>query len=384
MIYMDYMATTPMDPLVLSELISCTTRDTCFANAASTHWYGEQANQRIDSAVRTVAAALNCDESALVWTSGATESNNLAIIGAAHYYGRQKKHLITVETEHKAVLDPCIRLAKSGYKLTVLPVEKTGLIDLAVIEAALHTDTLLVSVMAVNNEIGVIQPIADIAKIVHAKGALLHVDAVQAVGKIPVSIRDWDADLVSFSAHKIYGPKGIGLLYVRQEPKVRLQQRIYGGSQQGLRAGTLPVQQIVAMAKAIELSVQQLEAENKRIKQLRDQLWNGLQAIDDIEMNGDFIQRVPHNLNITIKGVNGDAMRTALYSDIAVSSGSACNAVTLKPSHVLIALGRSAELADASLRISLGKYSTEEEVEQAVEIFQQKINWLRNVYEILT
>lgn len=379
MIYLDYMATTPMDPAVVAELLTCTSIDTCFANPASTHWYGEQARERVRDARATVACALDCDPEGIVWTSGATESNNLALIGLSDYYGKQKKHIVTLATEHKAVLDPCIRLAKSDFQLTVLPVANNGLLDLQQLEAAISTDTLVVSVMAVNNEIGVIQPIKQIADIVHAKGALLHVDAVQALGKTPVSVREWDADLVSFSAHKIYGPKGIGVLYVRQKPKIRLQQRLFGGAQQSLRAGTLPVQQIVAMAKAMQMAAANQVQETARLAKLQQQLLTQLQQEGGILLNGDLQQRVAHNLNISVKGLNGDALRSSLYPHIAVSSGSACNAVTAKPSHVLMALGRDAQLADAALRISMGRFTTEADVATAGDILVEKIRWLRQI-----
>lgn len=377
-IYLDNSATTPVDPRVAEKMIPYLCEQ--FGNPASrSHAFGWQAEAAVEAARAEVAALLNADPKEIVWTSGATESDNLAIKGAAHFYSGKGKHIITVKTEHKAVLDTCRELERQGFSVTYLDVMENGLIDLGVFKAALQPDTILVSVMFVNNEIGVIQPIAEIGEICREKGIVFHVDATQATGKIEIDIGRLKIDLMSLSAHKVYGPKGIGALYVRRKPRVRLEAQMHGGGhERGFRSGTLPVHQIVGMGEAFRLARLEMAEESARIRILRDRLLAGLSSIPQVYVNGDMEQRVPHNLNISFAYVEGESLMMAL-KDLAVSSGSACTSASLEPSYVLRALGRNDELAHSSIRFTLGRFNTEEEIDYAIELLHSKIGKLRDL-----
>jgi cysteine desulfurase len=379
-IYLDYMATTPVDPRVITAMMPFLGLDGCFGNAASnTHQYGWQARAAVDKARAQVAALINAEPAEIIWTSGATESDNLALFGAARFYQRQGKHIITCETEHKAVLDSAKQLAREGFTVTFLPVDKKGFIDLNQLADAITDETSLVSIMHVNNEIGVIQDIARIAAIVHERGALLHVDAAQSAGKIPVDAKALDADLMSFSGHKVYGPKGVGALYIRQKPRVRLQPMIYGGGHEnGLRSGTLAVAQIVAMGEAFRIAADELDESQQRLLALRDRLWQGLQTLDDIYLNGDLTQRVPGNLNVSFDKVEGEALLCAI-KDLAVSTTSACSSASIEPSYVLRALQVPDELAHSSIRLSFGRFTTEDEIDFAIETLCREVKRLRQI-----
>ncbi len=352
-----------------------------FGNPASrSHSFGWEAEAAVEEAREQVAALVNADAKEIVWTSGATESNNLAIKGAANFYGATKgKHLITVKTEHKAVLDTMREMERQGFQVTYLDVQENGLIDLEVFKAALRPDTCLVSVMFVNNEIGVVQPIAEIGEICREKGILFHVDAAQATGKVEIDLDKLKVDLMSFSAHKTYGPKGIGALYVRRKPRVRLEAQMHGGGhERGFRSGTLATHQIVGMGEAFRIAREEMAEENARIGKLRDRLLKGLSDIDCVYVNGDLEQRVPHNLNISFAYVEGESLLMAL-KDLAVSSGSACTSASLEPSYVLRALGRDDELAHSSIRFTIGRFNTEAEIDYAVKLLHQKIGKLREM-----
>ena len=377
-IYLDNSATTPVDPRVAEKMIPYLCEQ--FGNPASrSHAFGWQAEAAVEAARAEVAALLNADPKEIVWTSGATESDNLAIKGAAHFYSGKGKHVITVKTEHKAVLDTCRELERQGFSVTYLDVMENGLIDLDVFKAALRPDTILVSVMFVNNEIGVIQPIAEIGEICREKGIIFHVDATQATGKIEIDVGRLKVDLMSLSAHKVYGPKGIGALYVRRKPRVRLEAQMHGGGhERGFRSGTLPVHQIVGMGEAFRLARLEMAEESARIRILRDRLLAGLSSIPQVYVNGDMEQRVPHNLNISFAYVEGESLMMAL-KDLAVSSGSACTSASLEPSYVLRALGRNDELAHSSIRFTLGRFNTEEEIDYAIELLHSKIDKLRDL-----
>lgn len=377
-IYLDNSATTPVDPRVAEKMIPYLCEQ--FGNPASrSHAFGWQAEAAVEAARAEVAALLNADPKEIVWTSGATESDNLAIKGAAHFYSGKGKHIITVKTEHKAVLDTCRELERQGFSVTYLDVMENGLIDLDVFKAALQPDTSLVSVMFVNNEIGVIQPIAEIGEICREKGIIFHVDATQATGKIEIDVGRLKVDLMSLSAHKVYGPKGIGALYVRRKPRVRLEAQMHGGGhERGFRSGTLPVHQIVGMGEAFRLARLEMAEESARIRILRDRLLAGLSSIPQVYVNGDMEQRVPHNLNISFAYVEGESLMMAL-KDLAVSSGSACTSASLEPSYVLRALGRNDELAHSSIRFTLGRFNTEEEIDYAIELLHSKIGKLRDL-----
>ncbi len=377
-IYLDNSATTPVDPRVAEKMIPYLCEQ--FGNPASrSHAFGWQAEAAVEAARAEVAALLNADPKEIVWTSGATESDNLAIKGAAHFYSGKGKHIITVKTEHKAVLDTCRELERQGFSVTYLDVMENGLIDLDVFKAALQPDTILVSVMFVNNEIGVIQPIAEIGEICREKGIIFHVDATQATGKIEIDVGRLKVDLMSLSAHKVYGPKGIGALYVRRKPRVRLEAQMHGGGhERGFRSGTLPVHQIVGMGEAFRLARLEMAEESARIRILRDRLLAGLSSIPQVYVNGDMEQRVPHNLNISFAYVEGESLMMAL-KDLAVSSGSACTSASLEPSYVLRALGRNDELAHSSIRFTLGRFNTEEEIDYAIELLHSKIGKLRDL-----
>ena len=378
-IYLDYSATTPVDPRVAEKMIPYLT--TMFGNPASrSHAFGWDAEKAVEEARQHVADLVGADPKDIIFTSGATESNNLAIKGAAHFYaGTKGKHIITVSTEHKAVLDPFRELERDGFEATYLDPLPNGLITLDQLKAALRPDTVLVSVMAVNNEIGVIQPIAEIGELCREKGIIFHVDAAQATGKMPIDLEQLKVDLMSFSAHKTYGPKGIGALYVRRKPRIRLEAQMHGGGhERGLRSGTLATHQIVGMGEAFRIAKQEMATENERIRMLRDRLLKGLQTIEETYVNGDMEQRVPHNLNISFNFVEGESLIMAI-KDLAVSSGSACTSASLEPSYVLRALGRSDELAHSSIRFSIGRFTTEEDVDYAIKLLQGKIDKLREL-----
>jgi len=377
-IYLDYSATTPVDPRVAEKMIPYLTEH--FGNPASrSHVFGWKAEEAVEEARASVAALVGCDAKDLVWTSGATESINLALKGAAEFYKTRGKHVVTVKTEHKATLDTCRELERRGFEVTYLDVGTDGLLDLNQLAAALRADTILVSVMFVNNEIGVVQDIAAIGKLCRAKGALLHVDAAQASGKCPIDLQSLGVDLMSFSAHKTYGPKGVGALYVRRKPRVRLEAQIHGGGhERGLRSGTLPTHQIVGMGEAFRIARLEMATENERIRALRDKLLRGVQEIEEVFVNGHLEQRVPHNLNVSFNFVEGESLVMAV-KDIAVSSGSACTSASLEPSYVLRALGRSDELAHSSIRFTLGRFTTGDEVDYTVGHLKTKVAKLREM-----
>jgi cysteine desulfurase len=377
-IYLDYSATTPVDPRVAEKMIPYLTE--LFGNPASrSHAFGWTAERAVEEAREEVAALVGADPKEIIWTSGATESNNLAIKGAAQFYSGKGKHIITVKTEHKAVLDTVRELERVGFEATYLDVKEDGLIDLEVLKAAIRPDTVVVSVMFVNNEIGVIQPIAEIGEICREKGIIFHVDAAQATGKVEIDLSRLKVDLMSFSAHKTYGPKGIGALYVRRKPRVRLEAQMHGGGhERGLRSGTLATHQIVGMGEAFRLARLEMAEENKRVGALRDRLLKGLSQIEETFVNGDMVHRVPHNLNISFAYVEGESLIMAI-KDIAVSSGSACTSASLEPSYVLRALGRNDELAHSSIRFTIGRFTTDEEIDYTIDLLQRKVGKLREL-----
>jgi len=377
-IYLDYSATTPVDPRVAQKMIPYLTEQ--FGNPASrSHAFGWEAEKAVEEAREHVAALLNADPKEIIWTSGATEGNNLAIKGAANFYKGKGKHLITVKTEHKAVLDTVRELERQGFEATYLDPEPNGVLDLDKFKAAIRPDTILVSVMMVNNEIGVIQPIAEIGEVCRSKGIIFHCDAVQAAGKIPIDLQKLKVDLLTVTAHKVYGPKGIGALYVRRKPRVRIEPQIHGGGhERGLRSGTLPTHQIVGMGEAFRIAKLEMAAEGERIRALRDRLLNGFKDMEEVFVNGDLERRIPGNLNISFNFVEGESLIMAI-KDIAVSSGSACTSASLEPSYVLRALGRSDELAHSSIRFTIGRFTTEEEIDYAVKLLRAKIGKLREL-----
>jgi len=377
-IYLDYSATTPVDPRVAEKMIPYLVEK--FGNPASrSHSFGWETEAAVEEAREQVAQLVNADSKEIVWTSGATESNNLAIKGAANFYSGKGKHLITVKTEHKAVLDTCRELERQGFEVTYLDVLDNGLIDLEVFKSALRPDTILVSVMFVNNEIGVIQPIAEIGEICREKGIIFHVDAAQATGKVDIDLSTLKVDLMSFSAHKTYGPKGIGALYIRRKPRVRLEAQMHGGGhERGFRSGTLATHQIVGMGEAFRIAREEMAEENKRVGALRDRLLKGVSDIEHVYINGDLVHRVPHNLNVSFAYVEGESMLMAI-KDLAVSSGSACTSASLEPSYVLRALGRDDELAHSSIRFTLGRFTTEEEIDYVIKLLHEKIGKLREL-----
>jgi cysteine desulfurase len=375
---MDYSATTPVDPRVAEKMIPYLTEK--FGNPASrSHAFGWEADEAVEQARAEVAALVNCDPREIVWTSGATESNNLAIKGAAQFYQGKGKHLVTMRIEHKAVLDTVRELERVGFSATYLDPEPNGLLDLDKFKAALRPDTVVVSVMLVNNEIGVIQDIAAIGDICRERGILFHVDAAQATGKVEIDLQKLKVDLMSFSAHKTYGPKGIGALYVRRKPRVRLEAQMHGGGhERGMRSGTLATHQIVGMGEAFRIAREEMASENARIRSLRDRLLAGLQTMEEVYVNGDLTHRVPHNLNLSFNFVEGESLIMAI-KDVAVSSGSACTSASLEPSYVLRALGRSDELAHSSIRFSIGRFTTTEEVDYVIDLLHNKIGKLREL-----
>ncbi|MCG7910389.1 MAG: IscS subfamily cysteine desulfurase [Candidatus Thiodiazotropha taylori] len=379
-IYMDYSATTPVDPRVAELMCSYLTPDGDFGNPASrSHAFGWAADEAVGKARQQVADLVNADPKEIVWTSGATESNNLAIKGVAEFYVKKGRHIITCKTEHKAVLDTCRQLERQGYEITYLDPEPTGLIDLQKLESALRDDTILVSIMHVNNEIGVIQNIEAIGEMTRERKILLHVDAAQSAGKVPIDLQNLKVDLMSFSAHKIYGPKGIGALYVRRKPRVRLEAQTHGGGhERGMRSGTLATHQIVGMGEAFRLAQQEMAAENEKILGLRQRLWDGIKDMEEVYLNGDENHRVAGNLNVSFAFVEGESLIMAL-KDLAVSSGSACTSASLEPSYVLRALGREDELAHSSIRFTLGRFSTVEEVDYAINKIRSEVERLREL-----
>ncbi|RYE70132.1 MAG: IscS subfamily cysteine desulfurase [Oxalobacteraceae bacterium] len=377
-IYMDYSATTPIDPRVADKMIPFLREQ--FGNPASrSHAYGWSAEAAVEEARADVAALVGADPREIIWTSGATESNNLAIKGAAHFYQSKGKHLITVKTEHKAVLDTVRELEREGFEATYLEPQENGLITLAQLEAAMRPDTILVSVMFVNNEIGVVQPIKEIGELCRSKGIIFHSDAAQATGKVHINLAELKVDLMSFSAHKTYGPKGIGALYVRRKPRVRLEAQMHGGGhERGLRSGTLAPHQIVGMGEAFRIAREEMDTELAKTKALRDRLAKGLMEIEEVYVNGDMENRVPHNLNVSFNFVEGESLIMAV-KDLAVSSGSACTSASLEPSYVLRALGRSDELAHSSIRFTIGRFTTEEDIDFAVGLLKSKVGKLREL-----
>ncbi|MEJ1353921.1 MAG: IscS subfamily cysteine desulfurase [Candidatus Sedimenticola sp. (ex Thyasira tokunagai)] len=379
-IYMDYSATTPVDPRVAEKMCQCLTPDGIFGNPASrSHQFGWEADEAVEQARRDVAALINADSREIAWTSGATESDNLAIKGVAHFYRKKGKHIITCKTEHKAVLDTCRQLEREGFEVTYLDPEPSGLIDLVKLEAAMRDDTILVSLMHVNNEIGVIQDVAAIGELTRARKILFHVDAAQSAGKVPLDMESMKVDLMSMSAHKIYGPKGIGALYVRRKPRVRLEAQIHGGGhERGMRSGTLATHQIVGMGEAMRIAKEEMAQENERLLMLRNRLWDGLKDMEEVYLNGDLEQRVSGNMNISFAFVEGESLIMAL-KDIAVSSGSACTSSSLEPSYVLRALGREDELAHSSIRFTIGRFTTEEEVDYVIDLIRSQVNRLREL-----
>ncbi len=379
-IYMDYSATTPVDERVAEKMCTYLTRQGQFGNPASrSHEFGWKAEEAVEQARKDVAQLINANPKEIIWTSGATESNNLAIKGAAHFYQKKGKHIVTLKTEHKAVLDSCRQLEREGYEVTYMDPEPSGLLDLQKFEAVLRGDTVLVSIMQVNNEIGVIQDIAAIGEICRERNIIFHVDAAQSAGKIPIDMETLKVDLMSFSAHKIYGPKGIGALYVRRKPRVRLEAQMHGGGhERGLRSGTLPTHQIVGMGEAFRIAREEMVEEEARIRTLRDRLWNSLKDMEEVYLNGDMEHRVPGNLNVSFNFVEGESLIMAL-KDMAVSSGSACTSSSLEPSYVLRALGRNDELAHSSIRFTIGRFTTEEEIDYVASLLREKVNKLRDL-----
>lgn len=377
-IYLDYSATTPVDLRVVEKMVPWLYEN--FGNPASrSHSFGWESEDAVERAREEVAKLVNADPREIVWTSGATESDNLAIKGAANFYAERGKHIITVKTEHKAVLDTCRELERQGFEVTYLDVKDNGLIDLDVFKAALRPDTVLVSVMMVNNEIGVIQDIETLGEICREKGIIFHVDAAQATGKVEIDLQKLKVDLMSFSAHKTYGPKGIGALYVRRKPRVRIEAQMHGGGhERGFRSGTLATHQIVGMGEAFRLAREEMGTENERIRMLRDRLWAGLSQIEEVYLNGDMDQRVPHNLNVSFNYVEGESLIMAI-KELAVSSGSACTSASLEPSYVLRALGRNDELAHSSIRFTLGRFTTEQEVDYTIELLKSRVGKLRDM-----
>ncbi|MCG3731962.1 IscS subfamily cysteine desulfurase [Vibrio cincinnatiensis] len=379
-IYLDYSATCPVDSRVAEKMVQYMTMDGAFGNPASrSHRYGWQAEEAVDTAREQIADLLNADPREIVFTSGATESDNLAIKGAAHFYAKQGKHIITCKTEHKAVLDTTRQLEREGFEVTYLEPESNGLIDLTKLEAAMRDDTVLVSIMHVNNEIGVIQDIAAIGELCRSRKIIFHVDAAQSVGKIDIDVQNMKVDLISLSAHKIYGPKGIGALYIRRKPRIRLEAQMHGGGhERGFRSGTLATHQIVGMGEAFRIAKQEMQQDYEHAKKLRDRLLNGVKEMEAVTINGSLEQRIPHNLNISFAFVEGESLLMAL-KDLAVSSGSACTSASLEPSYVLRALGLDDELAHSSIRFSFGRFTTEEEIDYAIELIRVAVNKLRDM-----
>jgi cysteine desulfurase len=379
-IYLDYSSTSPVDPRVVEKMVECLSLEGNFGNPASrSHVFGWKAEEAVETARRHVADLINCDPREIVWTSGATEADNLAIKGAAHFYAKKGKHIITSKIEHKAVLDSCRQLEREGYEVTYLEPGASGIITPEQVEAAIRPDTILVSLMHVNNEIGVINDIEAIGRVTREKGVVFHVDAAQSTGKIDIDLEKMPVDLMSLTAHKVYGPKGIGALFVRRKPRIRIEPQMHGGGhERGMRSGTLPTHQIVGMGEAYRIAKAEMHEENARTQALRDRLLNGLKDIEEVYVNGDLEHRVAGNLNISFNFVEGESLMMALR-DLAVSSGSACTSASLEPSYVLRALGLNDELAHSSLRISLGRFTTEEDIDYALEKIHDAVAKLREL-----
>ncbi|TLX55891.1 IscS subfamily cysteine desulfurase [Stutzerimonas nosocomialis] len=379
-IYLDYSATTPVDPRVAEKMIECLTQEGNFGNPASrSHAFGWRAEEAAENARRQVADLVNADPREIVWTSGATESDNLAIKGVAHFYASKGKHIITTKIEHKAVLDTARQLEREGFEVTYLEPGEDGIVTPAMVEAALREDTILVSVMHVNNEIGTINDIAAIGELTRSKGVLFHVDAAQSTGKVEIDLDKMKVDLMSFSAHKTYGPKGVGALYVRRKPRVRIEAQMHGGGhERGMRSGTLATHQLVGMGEAFRLAKLEMAEENERIRALRDRFFKQVEHLEELYVNGSMTARVPHNLNLSFNYVEGESLIMAL-KDLAVSSGSACTSASLEPSYVLRALGRNDELAHSSIRFTFGRFTTEEEVDYAAQKISEAVNKLREL-----
>jgi cysteine desulfurase len=377
-IYLDYSATTPVDPRVAEKMVTYLTGH--FGNPASrSHAFGWEAEKAVEEARGHVAALINADPREIVWTSGATEGNNLAIKGAAQFYKSKGRHIITQKTEHKAVLDTCRELERQGFEVTYIEPETSGLVDIDKFKAAIRPDTIIASIMLVNNEIGVIQPVEALADICREKGIIFHCDAVQAAGKVEIDVTRFKVDLLTMTAHKMYGPKGIGALYVRRKPRVRIEAQIHGGGhERGFRSGTLATHQIAGFGEAARIAKAEMVTDNERIRVLRDKLWKAIGSMEEVYLNGDFDHRIPGNLNVSFNYVEGESLIMAI-KDIAVSSGSACTSASLEPSYVLRALGRSDELAHSSIRLTLGKFTTEEEVEYAADLIRRKVAKLREL-----
>lgn len=379
-IYLDYAATTPVDPRVAEKMMQYLTLDGIFGNPASrSHKFGWQAEEAVDIARNDIAALVGADPREIVFTSGATESDNLAIKGAANFYQKKGKHIITCKTEHKAVLDTCRQLEREGFEVTYLAPQSNGIIDLKQLEAAMREDTILVSIMHVNNEIGVVQDIAEIGEMCRSRGIIFHVDATQSVGKLPIDLSKLKVDLMSFSAHKVYGPMGIGALFVRRKPRIRIEAQQHGGGhERGMRSGTLPVHQIAGMGEAYRIAKEEMESEAARLRSLRLRLWNGIKDIEEVYLNGDLENGAPGILNVSFNYVEGESLIMALKG-LAVSSGSACTSASLEPSYVLRALGMNDELAHSSIRFSLGRFTTEEEIDYAIALVRKSIGRLRDL-----
>ncbi|MDG6894847.1 IscS subfamily cysteine desulfurase [Volucribacter amazonae] len=379
-IYLDYAATCPVDERVAKKMMEYLTVEGVFGNPASrSHKFGWTAEEAVDVARNQIAELIGADSREIVFTSGATEADNLAIKGAAHFYQNKGKHIITCKTEHKAVLDTCRQLEREGFEVTYLAPKSDGLIDLDELKAAMRDDTILVSIMHVNNEIGVIQDIAAIGELCRERKIIFHVDATQSVGKLPINLAELKVDLMSMSSHKLYGPKGIGALYVRRKPRVRLEALIHGGGhERGMRSGTLPVHQIVGMGEAYRICKEEMATEMPRLKALRDRLYNGLKDIEETYVNGSMDHRIDNNLNISFNFVEGESLMMSLR-DIAVSSGSACTSASLEPSYVLRALGLNDELAHSSIRFTVGRYTTEEEIDYTIELVKKAVTKLRDL-----
>jgi len=377
-VYLDYSATTPVDPRVVDAMVPWLYEH--FGNPASrSHSIGWEAEHAVENARKQVADLANADPREIVWTSGATESINLALKGAAHFYKERGKHIITLKTEHKATLDTCRELERQGFEVTYMDVQENGLLDIDAFKAELRPDTILVSVLFVNNEIGVIQDIAQIGEICRSKGIVFHVDAAQASGKVQIDLQTLKVDLMSFCAHKTYGPKGIGALYIRRKPRIRIEAQIHGGGhERGFRSGTLATHQIVGMGECFRLAKAEMAVDSDRVRMLRDRLWAGLSTIEEVYLNGDMEQRVPHNLNVSFNYVEGESLIMAV-KDIAVSSGSACTSASLEPSYVLRALGRSDELAHSSIRFTIGRFTTVEDIDFTIELLRSKVGKLREM-----
>jgi len=379
-IYLDYSATTPVDPRVAEKMIECLTNEGNFGNPASrSHAFGWKAEEAVENARRQVAELVNADPREIVWTSGATESDNLAIKGVAHFYASKGKHIVTTKIEHKAVLDTTRQLEREGFEVTYIEPGEDGIVTPAMVEAALREDTILVSVMHVNNEIGTINDITAIGELTRARGILFHVDAAQSTGKVEIDLEKMKVDLMSFSAHKTYGPKGVGALYVRRKPRVRLEAQMHGGGhERGMRSGTLATHQLVGMGEAFRIAKQEMAQENERIRALRDRFYKQVEHLEELYVNGSLTARVPHNLNLSFNYVEGESLIMAL-KDLAVSSGSACTSASLEPSYVLRALGRNDELAHSSIRFTFGRFTTEEEIDYAAQKVCEAVTKLREL-----